>query len=137
MEIFQPQSEVARREQNLISGERAVGVAEDNLRYLLNNQEWKRPLTPIDRPKVVPSLPVLETIEKNALANRPDIKAADMQTEAARITTVSLQDRTLPSLDLFGSVGLAGSEENYSDSLERLTNDGDTRWQVGISFSTP
>ncbi|MBU0961413.1 MAG: TolC family protein [Proteobacteria bacterium] len=137
VEIFQPQSEVARREQNLISGERAVGVAEDNLRFLLNNQEWNRQLTPTDRPEIVPSLPVLDTILNNALANRPDIKAADMQTEAAKITTVSLKDRTLPALDLFGSVGLAGNEEDYGGALERLSNDGDTRWQVGISFSTP
>ncbi len=137
VEIFQPQSEVARREQNLISGERAVGVAEDNLRYLLNNQEWNRPLTPIDSPKIDPSLPLLETILNNALANRPDIKAADMRTEAAKITTVSLKDRTLPSLDLFGSVGLAGSEDDYGGALDRLSNDGDPRWQVGINFSTP
>jgi outer membrane protein len=137
VEIFQPQSEIARREQNLISGERAVGVAEDNLRYLLNNQEWTRTLNPIDRPAIAPSLPVLNTILNNALANRPDIKAADMQTEAAEIATVSLKDRTLPSLDIFGSVGLLGSEDDYGGALERLSNDGKSRWQIGLRFSTP
>jgi len=137
IEIYQPQSEVARREQNLIGGERAVGVAEDILRYLLNNQEWERPLDPVDRPEVTEQAPQLDTVLERALANRPDIRAADMETEAAVISSTSLKNRILPSLDLFGSMGLVGNETSYGNAVDRLTNESDTRWQVGVSFSKP
>ncbi len=137
VEIYQPQSEVARREQNLIGGERAVGVAEDTLRYLLNNKEWRRSLTPTDRPAVMETIPQLDIVLERALANRPDILAADMEIEAAKSTSTSMKNKTLPLLDVFGSMGLVGNEENYGNAVDRLTNDSDTRWQVGVSFSRP
>ncbi|AGF77820.1 outer membrane protein [Desulfocapsa sulfexigens DSM 10523] len=137
VEIYQPQSEVARREQNLIGGERAVGVAEDTLRYLMNNQEWNRPLNPTDRPVVEEKIPSLDTVLERALVNRPDIRAADMEKEAAEIISVAMKDKTLPSLNLFGSVGLGGNEDSYGNAVDRLSNDGDTRWQAGVKFSLP
>lgn len=137
VEMYQPQSEVARREQNLIGGERAVGVAEDTLRYLMNNQDWNRPLNPTDRPAVEGSIPPLDTVLERALTNRPDIRAADMEVEAAVITSVAMKDKTLPLLNLSGSLGFAGNEESYANAVDRLSSDSDTRWQVGVSFSMP
>ncbi len=135
VEIYQPQAEVARREQNLIGGERAVGVAEDTLRYLLNNEDWSRALTPTDRPQIVKEIPDLSSVLERALTNRPDIRAADMKTDAAEITSLSMRNNTLPSLNLFGSMGLTGNEASYGNAVDRLTSDSDTRWQVGVNFS--
>ncbi|HID01835.1 MAG TPA: TolC family protein, partial [Desulfobacterales bacterium] len=45
VEIYQPQSEVARREETLIASERAIGVADDELKLLLNSKDWMATFT--------------------------------------------------------------------------------------------
>ena len=137
IEIYQPQSEVARREQNLIMAERAIGAAEDELKVLLNSEDWLTPIRPGDSPGTEPVQLDLETVFRNAMANRPDIKAADLAVERAKIGVMVAEDYTRPSLNVFGSVGYGGTEEDYSEAVSRGLDDPETRWQVGLNFSMP
>jgi outer membrane protein TolC len=137
VEIYQPQSEVARREENLISAERALGTAEDNLKLLLNSQDWLAAYDPVDQPATEPIDLDLPTILDNALQNRPDIKAADLASEAAMIEEQRSKDDIRPDLSLIGGVGLAGTDENYGGAIDNSVNDPDNLWQVGISLSIP
>jgi outer membrane protein TolC len=80
--------------------------------------------------------PDFDRVLANAMANRPDIKAADLQIEAARLRAAAAKNRTLPSLNLEGGVGLGGTSDSYQNSLDNISSDPDTIWQVGIVFST-
>ncbi len=137
VELFRPQSEVARREEGLISAERAIGLAEDRIKILLNSDEWNISILPVDQPNVEVKEFDVETILMNTLENRPDLKAAELYSEAAKITLISAKDKTRSSLSLLGSVGLGGTDDSYGDSLDNLTSDSDTSWQIGLAFSRP
>jgi outer membrane protein TolC len=137
VEIYEPESEVALRERQLIGGEWAIGVAEDELKLLLNTEDWNSGLDPQDRPRMIITEPAFDQVLANAMANRPDIKAADLQVEAARLRVAAAKNRVLPSLDLEGGVGIGGTSDSYRNSLDNISRDPDTVWRVGIVFSTP
>ncbi len=135
VEIFQPESEVARREQLLITGERAIGFAEDNLKILLNFKNWERPIKPLDLPVITNESVNLETVMKNALLNRPDLQAAMVRIDAAKIIAKQKENYTLPQLSLYGRAGIGGSGESYSDSFSNINDENDDNWQLGVNFS--
>jgi len=137
VDIYQPQSEVAKREERLISAERAIGVAEDELKLLLNSEDWLSSYKPVDKPPTEPVKLDLPKILENALQNRPDIKAADLDTEAARIQQESATDRLRPNLTIKGGVGLNGTNDEYKDSVSNSLGNPDNLWQVGLTFSMP
>ena len=137
VEIYQPQSEVARREEQLISAERAIGTAEDDLKLLLNSDKWQTTFQPTDQPAIEPIDLDLPTIVNNALKSRPDIKAADLLIDAAQFAEQKAKDDIRPDLSLVGGVGLGGTSDTYGDSLDRSISDPENLWQVGITFSMP
>ncbi len=137
VEIYQPQSEVARREETLITAERAIGTAEDELKLLINSDDWLLSFSPTDLPTTVPVELDLPLILKNSLTNRPDIKAADLSVQAAKLELLDAKDQIRPDLSLIGTVGLASTDDSYGDSVSNSLSDPDNLWQVGLSFSVP
>lgn len=137
VELYQPQSEVARREEELIAAERAIGVADDELKLLLNSNDWITPFQPVDLPDTTPVTLIPKNILDNALASRPDLEAAKKNIDAAKIREKIAEDDLRPSLNLVGSLGFGGTDEGYSDALESTVDDTDTTWQVGLNLSLP
>ena len=137
VEIYQPQSQVARREEELIGSERAIGTAEDELKFLLNSDSWPTTIEPTDQPASEAITVDLKTVQNNALKSRPDIKAADLLIEAARYEELRARDNIRPDLALIGGVGLTGTDEKYGDSLDNSISNPDNLWEVGVTFSIP
>jgi len=137
VEIYQPQSQVARREEELIGSERAIGTAEDELKLLLNSDKWPTTIKPTDQPASEPVTVDLITVLNNALKSRPDIKAADLLIKAAKYEELRAKDNIRPDLALVGGVGLTGTDENYGDSLDNSLSNPDNLWEVGVTFSIP
>lgn len=137
VDIYQPQSEIARREEGLISADRTIGLYEDELRLLVNSPDWRGDLLPADLPPTAPVAPDVKTVEEKALANRPDLKAALLAVEAATIEAESAEDKIRPSLALVGSVGQGGTDSGYGDSLSDAVDSPETEWQAGLVFSLP
>lgn len=137
IEIFQPESEVARREQQLITGERAIGVAEDNLKILLNSTNWSQAITPLDKPGIN-AVPVeLNNIMESALANRPDLLAAKSQIGSAELIAARKKNQTLPRLGLYGRAGIGASGDAFGNAYSNIYDNNDQHWQLGINFSMP
>lgn len=126
VEVYQPQSEVTRREEDLIAAERAIGVAEDELKLLLNSSDWLSPFSPTDLPRTEPVQLEPEKILATALSNRPDLKAAKITVDAASIRQSLAEDDLRPSLDLTGRSGTAVSMRATA-----------TRWQRRQTSRTP
>jgi outer membrane protein len=137
VELYQPLSEVARREEQLISAERAIGVAEDELKLQLNSNQWQTTFLPTDEPSTAPVNLQEDIILQHALTNRPDIKASDQLTEAARIEAKRATDATRPDLSLVGKVGITGTEQTYGDSIDDSLGDPENLWQVGLTLTMP
>lgn len=137
VEIYQPQSEVARREEQLISAERAIGTAEDELKLLLNSDQWFTSFKPTDLPTTEPVELDLAAIQAKALSNRPDIKAADLLVEAAQYEKTRAKDAIRPDLSLVGGIGFTGTADNYGHSIDNSLTEPNNLWQLGVSFSMP
>ncbi|WP_136796823.1 TolC family protein [Desulfosediminicola ganghwensis] len=137
VELFQPQSEVALREEQLIAAERAIGVADDELKLLLNSDDWYSSYTPVDTPNTEPVSLTAEIILDNALNNRPDIKAAQIDVDAARLREKVAQDDLRPELDLVGSLGYGGTDDSYGSAVDNSFDDGDAQWLVGLNLTFP
>ena len=137
MDIYQPQSEIARREQNLILADRTIGLYEDELKLLLNSKDWYTSFLPADLPPTAPITPDPRVIEDKALSTRPDLKAAELAIEAARIQEEVALDNVRPSLALVGMVGQGGTDSGYGDSLSDAVDSPETQWQGGLTFSMP
>ncbi len=137
VDIYQPQSEIARREEGLISADKTIGLYEDELKLLLNSRDWQVPFIPVDLPPAAGPMPDLLLVEDNALKNRPDLKAAEFAVQAAKIQENAALDNTRPSLALVGLVGQGGTEDGYGDSLSDALDDPKTEWQAGLAFSMP
>ncbi len=137
VDIYQPQSEIARREEGLISADRAIGLHEDELKLLVNSRDWQAAFTPADLPPTTPIAPDMPVIEQMALNNRPDLKAALLAVDAAKIQAEVAEDNTRPALALVGSVGQGGNDRNYGDTLSDAANSPETEWTAGLTFSMP
>lgn len=137
VEIYQPRSEIARREENLILADRTIGLYEDQLKLLMNSRDWFSSFLPVDLPPTEPIAPDPQVIEARALANRPDLKAAELAIEAARIEEETAEDNVRPALDLVGLVGQSGADERYGDSLSDAVEEPETEWQAGLAFTVP
>jgi outer membrane protein TolC len=137
VDIYQPQSEIARREEGLISADRTIGLYEDELRLLINSHGWNGDLVPTDLPPTLAQRPDVKVVEEKALANRPDLKAAELAVQAAAIEAESAEDKVRPSLALVGSVGQGGTDSGYGDSLSDAVDHPETEWQAGLVFSLP
>lgn len=137
VELFQPQSEVAFREERLIAAERAIGVADDELKLLLNSDDWYSSYTPVDEPMTEPVTLIPEVILDNALNNRPDIKAAQTDVKAASLREKVAQDDLRPELDLIGRLGYGGTDDSYGRAVDNSFDDPNTQWLVGLNLTVP
>ncbi|MFQ5673000.1 MAG: TolC family protein [Nitrospinales bacterium] len=161
IEILQAQSEVASREQLLLTARNLIQDTEDKLKNIMNvsfdSPEGQKPVVPIDRPLFSGQEKMLlaEAI-KTALANRPDYLAKKKDLENKNIRVRFNKNQTYPSLDLFGSLGLNGlagnarSIQNFDGTVSRSPFDGELskslgslgnpdffNWKVGIKLSYP
>jgi outer membrane protein TolC len=137
VEVYQPQSEVARREEDLIAAEQAIGVADDELKLLLNSRDWLTPFTPVDTPRTEPIALMAQAILDNALHTRADLKAVEMGIDAAKIREKIAEDDLRPSLDLIGSLGYGGTDDGFGDALGAAVDDPDASWQIGVNLTLP
>jgi outer membrane protein TolC len=137
VEIYQPESEIARREESLIAAERNISNTEDALKLLLNSRQWDVTVKPVDTPEAQSLKPDLQAVLDNALSRRTDIKAGDLQVDAARIMVSKAEDDLKPVIALEGSTGVTGTGDDYSNSLDNTLSDGDFRWQVGLTLQFP
>ncbi|MFH0780819.1 MAG: TolC family protein [Pseudomonadota bacterium] len=131
-ELYQPQSEVARREELLIAVERETGAAEDELKLLINSKDWQQTFEPTDSPTAVQVELNPAMVLANALETRSDVMTADLLVEAAQLDEMRAKDNTRPDLALIGGVGIAETSSTYSDF-----SGPNHQWQVGIAFSVP
>ncbi len=137
VEIYQPDSEIARREELMIAAERDTANAEDSLKLLLNSREWQVSITPGDMPEINSEKPDLEAVLENVLRQRPDIRASDLLVESAEIQVHKAEDHLKPSLALSGATGIKGDGNDYGNSLDNSFSDPKLSWQVGLTFQVP
>lgn len=112
IEIYQADANVAQRQQEVIIAQAQVKGAEDYLKAALNlydkKEFWNVEIMPSDPPSVIPIKPSEDECVKTALANRPDIKQAQLGIQSSEVQLKYAKNQRLPNLSLFGSMGTSG-----------------------------
>ena len=160
LEMLQAQSEVASRDQLLLS---ALDIIQDNedklkniLNYSFNSQQGKSSLNPSDPPVFDPGTEgTLEEAIQIALKDRPDLLVKRKELENRNIEVKYNENQTYPTLDLVSSLGLNGISGEainitsgtvkgksmfgggYDNALSDLGSGKYRLWEFGFKLSYP
>jgi len=159
IETLQAESEVASREEFLLTAQDSIDDNQDKLKNILNidfsSSEGLSPIYPSSKANVlVEDVDFNETV-KMALANRPDYLAKKKDLENKDILVKYQENQIYPSVDLVGSLGINGlSGEaititsgtfqgksayggSYGNSLTDALSTKYYDWEFGVKFSYP
>ena len=138
-DIFQAQSEVAARKENLYEAERLLGDAQNNFRLLLSGEAaqavtvMKIDLTPLPTPQLV------KVDARNdfttALAKRPDYQQAVLGLERDQIDALRASNAALPDLEAFVQGSFSGADRDLNQSWNRVRADDEKPdYAMGLSL---
>jgi outer membrane protein TolC len=145
IEQTRAQAEVAAAQQDLITSEGFVLQQELLLKTVLTRRGTADPLlssarmvptTSITIPPTDESRPI-DNLVKEALANRPEIAAADLQIEGGRINLEGSRNEMLPELDLVGTAQNSGLAANGTGALGQVASRDYPTYGVGIQLDLP
>ena len=154
IDIVQTEVGIATADEDIITAEALVGLAEDRLRRDLN-YEAESPTTnrivPTDELRVDRQSFDLAEGVRTALSRRPEIVAQNYTVASNALRYDYWKNQTLPQLDLvagYGKSGLGGtavdpntgqivSKTNWWDAADQLFSENFKNWRVGIVFSYP
>jgi outer membrane protein TolC len=112
IEIYQAEQNVAARQEDIIVSKRRVQDAEDFLKAALNLYEkekyWNVSIVPLDKPDLTVVHPNADECIKVALEKRPDFIKTKLDLKASNIQVKYTKNKTLPRIDLVGSIGTSG-----------------------------
>ncbi len=161
--VLQSETGVAIREEELIVARSEVEDAKDRLIQVVNlfpeHVVWDVEIVPTDEPLVLPQSEYVEADQVSAgFRNRPELKQLIKQQEAAELGSRYAKNQLLPTLDLTGSVGLVGLDDDYDSSVfsmlmagfpapspdkgideafDDLFSGENFQWMVGFNFELP
>jgi outer membrane protein TolC len=158
LDVVAAESEVAGREEGVITAEATVLDAEDALKRAIvpaNDAEvWRVRITPKDRPTAEPVSVDLDQAIANALRQRTDVVSERKNLENLETTLRLANNQALPRLDLqafYGSAGIGGTQildetgeplvtpvpGGFSDALNQVFGFDFPTWSLGVRFSYP
>ncbi len=154
LEILQAQSEVASREEAVITARKLIQDNEDNLKNILNisfdSPEGRKEIQPLDSPKFIVEAPVpMKKSTLIALKMRPDYLAKKKELDNKNIQVKFNENQLYPTLDLIASFGLNGIsgqetspgfsafEGNLGKSIERTFSGDFPAFEGGLLFKYP
>ena len=155
IDIVQTEVGIATADEDIITAEALVGLAEDRLRRALNYEaesQTTNRIIPADELSIQqrPPYDLAEGV-RTALTKRPEIIAQNYTVASNTLRYEYWQNQVLPQLDLvagYGKNGLGGTfidqqtgqiiqRTNWWDAADQLFTENFKDWRVGIVFSYP
>jgi len=142
IEVTSSEASVAQREQDIIAAEAQLLNAKDALiRALYPSTERPAGLELSDAPSVKPLAMDEATAEKQALANRLELKSARLDVESKQVLETAARNRTLPQLDAYATYNGNAASQIASEGLtavnKDLTKGAYPGYTVGLQFAMP
>ena len=140
--MLRARSELSRRRSELVRSESAVRNAEDRLRTLLNDPELfteaGAELVPAEGARTAPPEVDMQAVVEAATQNRPEVRQAMMQLDAAGIREAMAKNEALPRLDLVAEASVSGLDDGgLGDPLGDQFTEGGVSFSVGARFEVP
>lgn len=128
--VLEAQSEVARREANLIRSRNLRDVARDNLRAVINAPDSEGGslvmIDPQDKPDATPVQVEASSSLSIALQQRPELKAARLDVHGRGLQRKVAENQLLPRLNFIGAIGLNGLSGGRPD-VQSITSSGSSQ----------
>ncbi len=160
LEVLQAQSEVASRDQLLLSAQDLILDTEDNLKNILNyafdSEPGQKRIRPTEVPLFDPGTEgTLDEALQVALSQRPDLLGKKKELDNRNIEVKYNENQIYPTLDLVSSLGLNGISGEainittgtitgtsdfgggYDQTLSELTTGKYHLWEFGLNLSYP
>jgi outer membrane protein len=137
-DIFQAQSEVAARRENLYEAERLLGDAKNALRLLMAPDAAHA----LSMDLVLAALPAPEKVVVDsrsdyarALELRPDYRQAVLGLERNQIDALRASNAALPDMEAFANAYKFGTASDYNSSFTNARNDDEPDFAIGLSLT--
>lgn len=139
LDVIEASAQVAAREEGVILATRRVLDNENLLKQLVTDDilqmlgvrvEIAPPVSPRFQPDVLGGV-------GDAFALRPEYRQAILELEQRHIRLAFQKNQVLPRIDLAGSLGLLGFDNDFGSSLSRVGARDRTAWTAGVIFSIP
>ncbi len=161
IDVVQAQSEVASREEAVITAEASIGQTEDQLRTLIFDPQtanfWQMNLKPTDMAPFQLQAVDVEGAVSRALKERTDLVTARKRLEITDYNLKYYKNQTLPFLDLvfnYNTTGLGGTQfiragegfpppitgtvdKTYWNLLSDVFRSQFPTWQLGVNVTYP
>jgi outer membrane protein TolC len=155
IDVVQAQAEEASRRQGLVNAQATLRNNELELKRLIVNgtddELWRATINPVERPSPQAEAIDLESAVSNALQNRTDLLTSRKNIDSANLTIRSLQNSSLPQLNLVTTYRLDGRggtsiprdptipiiRGGYADALRNIYGFDAPTWGVTLQFSYP
>ena len=142
IEVTSSEASVAQREQDIIAADAQLLNAKDALiRALYPSTERPAGLELADAPSVKPLELNEATAEKQALANRLELKSARLDLESKQVLETAASNRLLPQLDAYATYTGNAASQIPSEGLAAVNKDlskgAYPGYSVGIQFALP
>ena len=140
LDVVQAEAEVALREERVLLAERFMLDQENRLKQLLFDDivgvlKKRISILPPHQPQEI-TLNLEEDYQK-ALEIRPDYRRAVLYLETSEIEITLNSHQALPNLDLIGGYGWQGRDDSFESSFDRLTENENQAYRLGINFNVP
>jgi len=142
IEVTSSEASVAQREQDIIAAEAQLLNAKDALiRALYPSTERPAGLEMADTPSVKALEMNEAAAEKQALANRIELKSARLDVESKQVLETAAGNRTLPQLDAFATYSAGAASQTASEGLAAVNKDitkgAYPGYTLGLQFALP
>ena len=161
IDVVAAESEVASREEAVITAEAAIGQSEDQLRTLIFDPKtpdfWTMHLKPTDVAPFLTQAVDVDGAVARALKERTDLVSTRKQLEVTDYNLKYFKNQTLPSVDFslhYNSTGLGGTqlirsgagfpppvvgtvERTYLDLMKDVLSSKYPTWVLGLNVSYP
>jgi outer membrane protein TolC len=140
IEITRSRSSAAAQEVAILDAQNRISLLRNRLLRLLgvlDPARIKDGLELADEPGGIRPVGTLDDSVNIAWDRRPDCRQADLLLHIADLRERFTRNQQLPSLKLYGGVGLAGRDEEAARSGRALAEADYPTWEVGVTFEIP
>lgn len=115
-----------------------VLVTELALRELLGlPPEDGRRLLPADQPATAEIQPTWELAVREAMSQRPELNASRFAMRAAELELFRQRNGLLPDFTVFATYDVTGQDNQFDQSIDRLTDNKFSDWRLGFRYTRP
>lgn len=144
LDVAEARAGLERRRGNRITAEGLRGAAQDRLRALVmpfGTKQERNGVTFVATDDVdgsigaVPTADSLQRYTDMALANRPEIRAAEAALSNRDIEIYAASNAVKPQVDLVGRLGTAGLEDGFDTAFGKMAGGQALSGAIGVRFS--